>query len=347
MDLSLNDIIQYELPPLFRHSHLRMKPKIGIFGQPGGGKSTLMAIINMLDFMVQTEPCWSNIHVKYAFDITDETASKYGLKGGQATYEARRLDTYKMYRMDPEYRRGLLSLDEINVNIADAYKSQTNVNFYFDQVDQQLRKDENGLTYTSIHEMWVDPRVRDITDIMIKCKDTARTPEGLAARKKEGIDIEFWVYPMTDYLTGHSYSETGEKLGPYYLHARQWWGIFDTFQKQATGQKYARDIFEKTTPLEVGENQMAIEEYSKWGWLYDKVRDLKDEGINEITSPELWQYLDIMSRGIDKFTIGRQLSKMGLTTRGRGTADNPTKYVIPDFDLNKPDTTRQIVSVGR
>ena len=346
MGLSLNDIIQYELPPIFRHQHLRMKPKIGIFALPGGGKSTLLAIVSMLDFMVQNEPCWSNILIKYIFGISDEVAGKYGLKGGKAEYVAQRLDMQKMFRMDKTYRGGLYAIDEINVNIADARKTQTNVNFYFDQVDQQLRKDRNGFIYTTIHEMWVDPRVRDITDLMIKCKDTARTPEGLASKKQEGVDIEFWVYPMTDYLTGHTYAETGEKLGPYYLHAKQWWGIFDTFQKQATGQKYARDIFKSTAPLEVGENQMAIEEYSKWGWLYEKIRDLHEEGVEEITSQEMWQYLEPFPLGISKALIARQLHSMGITTKGNGTPRSPLRYTIPQYELDKPETLKRLVPIS-
>jgi hypothetical protein len=322
-----------------------MKPKIGIFGLPGGGKSTLMAIVNMTDFMVQNEPCWSNINVKYTFSVSDEIVSKYGLKKGEATFEAQALDTGKMYRMDSSYRGGVLSIDEINVRIADAYKSQTNVNFYFDQVDQQLRKDKNGLTYTSIHEMWVDSRVRDITDIMIKCKDTARTPDGLATRKQEGVDIEFWVYPMTDYLTGRSYSETGEKLGPYYLHATQWWGIFDTFQKQATGQKYARDIFKDTVPLEVGKNQVAIEEYAKWGWLYDKIKLLKEQGVEQLHSQELWPYLEPFPLGISKSLVARQLASMGLKTKGVGSIRSPYTYIIPQYELDKPETLKRLVPV--
>lgn len=346
MDLSLIDIPQLILPTHFRHNHLRMKPKIGIFGLPGGGKSTLMAFILMNEFMLQNELCWSNINIKYTFDISDEIAERYGQKGGQATYKAQRLDMYKMFHMDESYRDGVYGIDEINVNIADARKSQTNVNFYFDQVDQQLRKDRNGLVYTTIHEMWVDPRVRDITDIMIKCKDTARTPDGLASHKQEGVDIEFWVYPMTDYLNGRTYAETGEKIGPNYFHSKDWWGIFDTFQKQATGQKYARDIFKDTVPLEVGKNQVAIEEYAKWGWLYDKIGVLKDQNIEEISSQELWPYLEPFPLGISKSGTARQLASMGLKTKGSGNARSPYRYLIPQYELEKPETLKRLVPIS-
>lgn len=344
--LSLNDIVQYEIAPLFRRPHLTRKPKIGIFGLPGEGKSTLMAIIAYIDFMVANEPIWSNIVIKNTLDISDNIASTYGLKGGKVAHEARKLDFDKMYRMDKDYRFGGYAIDEININIADALKSTTNANFYFNQVDQQLRKDRNGLLYTSIHEMWVDYRVRDVTDIMIKCYDTALSPDGLAAEKQEGVDIEIWIYPMSRMLTGYTYGDTGEKLGPYYLHTKQWWGIFDTYQKQETGKKYARDVFKNSpSTLEVGKNQIAVEEYSKWGWLYDFIQGLREEGIKSITNYDLFDYLAPQLEHYTKSQIGQQLSSMGLVRRGQGTRENPAKYIIPDYDLNKPETVKTIKRV--
>src|SRR4030042_5298317 len=105
----------------------------------------MMSVVCHVDFMLAMEPVWSNIKMKYTWDINDEIAENYKLKGGSVSFEAQRFDQYKMYRMDPEYRGGCYGLDEINVSIADALKFNTNANFYFNKVDQQLRKDQNGL----------------------------------------------------------------------------------------------------------------------------------------------------------------------------------------------------------
>jgi hypothetical protein len=319
------------------------KPKIGIFGGPGEGKSLLLSVISHLDFALPGDPIWSNIKMKYSWAVPYDISKTYGLKSGVAVFQAQRFDERKMYRMDPEYRGGCYALDEINVQIADALKFNTNANFYFNQVDQQLRKDRNGLVYTSIHEMWVDSRVREITDIMIKVFDTALSPEGISAQKPRGQNIEFWVYPMSRYLTGRTWVDHGEKLGPFYLHATRWLGMFDTYEKQATGQKYARGLKEllgedaNQPEYQVGDNEIAFQEYSKWGWLYKLITALHDDGVQEIATSDLWDLIgEDKLAYFDKGQIGTQLSKMGITKKGyTGNHYSPLRYIIEDFDVAK------------
>ena len=353
--LSLNEIPYFVIGQNFPFRRIESphatipepKPKIGILGMSGEGKSLLMSVIAHCAFMVRLERVWSNIKMKYTWNISDDLARMFGLvNGGQAVYEAERFIDSKMYRMDPDYRDGCYALDEINVQLADSLKFNTNANFYFNQVDQQLRKDKNGLIWTSIHEMWVDSRVREVTDIMIKCYDTALSPEGIESQKPRGVNIELWVYPMTRYLTGRTWTQHGEKYGPIYFNAKRWWGIFDTYQKQATGKKYAKGLNEL-----LGENDGAgqaqtgtivYQEYYRWGWLYDIIQGLKESGLKEIQASDFFDLIGDYARQFDKSQIGVQLTKMGIQRKGYGSRTSPLRYIIPDYDIIKNPEEKRI-----
>lgn len=351
--LSLNEIVSLMVNPFFRRpdspraSIPEPKPKVGIFGGPGEGKTVLLSAVTSKDYflydgMPHPETVRSNLEIKYTWTIQDELAREFGLpKGGDIVRQALPFEKKKMYRMDPEYRNGAYALDEINIELADSLKFNTNANFYFNQADQQLRKDRMGLVYTSIHEMWVDPRLREITDIMVKCYDTALSPEGIAARKPRGEQIEFWVYPMSRYLNGRTWVDHGEKLGPFYLQAKRFWGAIDTNRRQSTGQKYAKShkelIGDEINPdIEVGENQVANNEFLKWGWLYQIIQDLHDDNVEEIYASDLWDYIGrdrVKEYGMS--AIGAQLSLMGIGRRGYGNRASPLRYVISSFDISK------------
>ncbi len=331
---SLNNIIQYEVPILpFRHFHLKRKPKIGVIGQPGEGKSITIAFLALNQFMIFGEPCWSNLPIKYTYKVGDAIASDYGLVAGDAMFASNPLDKFRLIKMDGGYQDGVIVLDEINIEFADALKSTTNVNFYFDQADQQLRKDRNGLVYSTIDEMWIDPRLRSITDIFVICEDTALDPEGLLNSKAEGHDIRWKIYPMTRMFNGHTWNEA-HTVYTCIFHARQFWGIMDTYHKQATGRKYAVDLFKETAPysLSSGANQVAVREYSKWGSLYDAIAKLRDEGVRILPPGQMWSYLRQYYPNTDVRQLGQQLSIMGIKRTWGYKGD----YIIDLFKLEKP-----------
>lgn len=330
----LEDIIQFEevlLP--FRHLHMEYrKPKIGIVGLPGEGKSLSLGFINLNQYLIWGEHVWSTLPTKYTYRVSDAVAAKYRLKGGPAVFQSDPLNTTKMIRLTGDYRNGAYSLDEINVQLADAMKQNTNVNFYLNQAEQQFRKDRMGLTYTTIDEMWVDPRLRSITDIFIICQDEALSPSGIANEETLGVNIKWKIYPMTRMLNGRTFKED-RTVYTMTFHARDFWGIINTEYKQATGNKYARDIFKDTQPMMAeGYNGPAVQEYSKYGWLYKIITDLRDEGVERVTPAEMRQYVGQFA-DIDPSELGKQLSFMGVKrSQGKGRGD----YIIDPFKLEEP-----------
>lgn len=332
---SLNEIPQYLIPPFFRRQHLKQKPVIGFLGNPGEGKSFSEAMTLLIEGLFQCEPVWSNMYIKLIVKISDRLAHIFGLsQGGEAVFEADAVDKMKLLRMDPMYKNGWHGFDEINAEYAEAMRSSSNVNLYFDKMEQQHRHDGMGTAYTAIHEMWVDQRVRKLTDAFVRVEDVALSPEGLAREMPQGEVFKWIVYPHSRVICGWTTEQTGRTLGPYYLRTKDFQGIYDTMQKQAEGvTKYAVNINKGySTQLEIKESDTVIQERAKWGWLYEKIQNLHNQGVNKIIDDVLWDYLDLEGRNISTNTIGKQLKAMNINKSHSG---DHTFYYIETFDLDR------------
>ena len=340
--LSIKDIVQFELPAIFKRHHLNRDVVIGIIGDRGDGKSLGGSVIVLLDYMVEDEPCWSNMAIKVGFDIDDATAGRYGMQGGTATFASEKLVLPELLSYHPRYKGGVIFVDEINIALADARRAMANQNLAATDLGQQLRKLQSAMVYTCIHEMFVDSRIRDLTDIFINSRDTAISPSGLSQKKKPGIDFEWTIFPMTRKLTGLCYKDTGKTLPPVYLHGQPFWGTIDTLERQErTKIKMGKDM---TANIEFTESPQVLEARSKWGWLYDKLLGLHQMGRGEIGAAELWHYLEVDKRGLSTKMVGQQLGAMGITKR-QGARGHYI-YIIDNFDLNSlPKDRNELVLV--
>lgn len=330
---SINEIVQFFVPALFRRQHINRKLKIGFIGLPGEGKSTSAALTALFDGMLQGEKCWSNMQVKCTFNVSDEMAGKFRLKGGTTTFEAETLDKKKLLRMDPEYSNGWTLLDEINMEFGEARRSMSTTNLFFNRADQQYRHLDLGLLYTVIHEMWIDPRIRNLTDIFVRCEDPALSPEGLNSRKPLGETVKWTIYPMTRLFNGHSYMQNENMpLETWYIKTRQFWGIHEYKKRIAEGDyQYntkIKDLLEREGEIE--ESPVVKQEKADWGWLYDEILQMHIAEIYDIKAKELWARLRLEEKGISPVSVGKQLSKMGVSRKYDGFQ---VHYLISDFNL--------------
>jgi hypothetical protein len=69
----------------------------------------------------------------------------------------------------------------------------------------------------------------------------------------------------------------------------------------------------------------------KWGWLYDGIQALHDEGVEMMDASNLWDYLGLEQRGLNPRMIGQQLSDMGI--RKHQGSNGRYNYTIDTFDL--------------
>ena len=144
--LSVKDIVQFEVPAILRRQHLNRDVVIGLIGERGDGKSLGGGIITICDYLVQDEPCFSNLAISAAFDISDAVAAKYGIKGGRVEYHSQELDMPKFLRFATEYKGGVFYIDEINVALADARRSMSSLGILWEIDRRHRRKPERNST---------------------------------------------------------------------------------------------------------------------------------------------------------------------------------------------------------
>lgn len=348
--LSVEQVIQHNVRALFRRFHLNRDWIIGLVGERGSGKSLGGANIAIRDFLMhvdqekgQNEPCWSNMDMKLEVTLSDEAAAWYGLeRNATAAYQAEHIDKQSFLALDSRYEGGCLFFDEFNLEYGEARRSVANVNLMTDRAIQQLRKLQCGLIYTVLSELYVDVRIRENTDVFIKCLDVAMKPNNLAQRMEQGVVFEWLVYPMSPKVAGvgNTFDDTHRPLGPIRMVLKPLWHAIDTMERQAQGRTSYTD--KKQTqgllPVDMKEDPQNVAERDKWGWLDAKLKIFMDKHINdgeviEITSREFAQEISV---DMDDWPtvvkqIYRRLPNMD-TTRGYGRG-KPTKYTIPNAAL--------------
>jgi len=334
---SLNEIVKFNVRALIRRFHLNRDWIIGFIGERGSGKSIGGANVSIRDFMMNDEPCWSNMRMKLSVDVSDEWANRFGIaQGGRVLYEAEKLEKQEFLRLDSRYEGGCIFLDEPNIEYGEARRSNTNTNLATDTAVQELRKLQCGLVYAVINEMYVDVRIRENTDIFISCKDVALNPQNLNAKMKQGHVFEWYLFPMTARFAGNgnTFKDTHKPVGPVQITMRDMWGSIDTYERQLRDGKYSE--MKQLMPVEMIENPEAVKEKDRWSWLYKKIEEFyakhaKDGEFIEINSNDFRREIGVQTPQ----AWGSVVSKIrelipGITARGKGSFVNPTVYTVPN-----------------
>jgi len=227
---------------------------IGLIGDRGSGKSIGGANIAVRDFGFMDEPMFSNMKIKVNVKVDEPTARQINCEPGIETYEASRITREEFLALDSRYDGGVIFLDEINIEYGESRRSSSNVNLGTDTVVQQLRKGQCGLIYTVINEMYVDPRIRENTDIFIRCCDVALNPQNLKNKMQPGILFEWTLYAWTSRLLGNgmTYKDTHKPSDVIQLKLGDTWGMIDTWERQAVGGRKYTEV-KKLMPIELGE----------------------------------------------------------------------------------------------
>jgi len=341
---TLEQVVEGNVRALLRRFGLNRDSIIGLIGDRGSGKSLSGANIAIRDFMMtcdhvngngpEPEPCWSNMQMKLSVNVDDEDAQMYGLKGGQVVYEAQHIDKQAFLRLDSRYEGGVLFFDEFNLEYGEARRSGANVNLMTDRAVQQLRKLQCGLVYTVLSEMYVDVRIRENTDIYIKCHDVALKPENMRQGMKQGIVFEWLLYLMSDRAAGigRTYSDTQQPVGPVKLVLRPYWDAIDTYERQAEGRTSYTDK-RALLPVEMKEDPTTTVERDKWGWLDTRIREFFDKHADdgdeiELTTRDFAHELGIAFDDWPRVVrqVWKRLPDMEVKRgAGRGL---PTKYTV-------------------
>lgn len=331
---SLTDVVGLCTRALIRRFHLNRDWIIGLVGDRGSGKSLGGANIGIRDFAMSGEPLFSNMQIKLNVNVDDEFAYPFGLPGGVITYESQQIDKQAFLALDSRYEGGCLLFDEFNLEYGEARRSTANVNLMTDKAIQQLRKLQCGLIYTVINEMYVDNRIRDNTDVFIRCSDVALNAGNLVSRMRQGVLFEWMLYPMSSRLVGNDqvYDKTHKAIGPIRMQLKHMWGAIDTMERQAQGMtKYTGT--KELLPLDIKESSVVRQEINRWKWLEDAMERFwknheADGDVIKIRSDELRNELGVTDAAVWTQAAVWLVNKIpDIEHRGLGKL---SQYLIPN-----------------
>lgn len=278
-------------------SHLNSDWKVGFIGNAGDCKTISAVKLVIKDWMLHGIKCYSNLRIKYKVVLPDDYPAclALGIPGGEITYQSEELDKVALFHLDEKYRNSVIFIDEINLEMAEARRASSNINLNTNKVGQELRHLEAALIYTVINEMWVDGRIRQITDVFVRTEDTALDINSLIARKTPGCNARWQLYLMSRKLSGETYQESRHTIGPYFMHVRKMWDAYDTLEMQASAStKYGASLVEKAPEFERRKN--IIIEKANWDWLEPIARWIIEQPDLEVVrddvfdaNPVVWQ----------------------------------------------------------
>jgi hypothetical protein len=329
---NLRYVMSMEMKPLFTRAHLNRELIIGFVGARGGGKSGSGAVTALLEFMFSGLPVFSNMVIACDISVDDETAGKYGVRGGGIVhFRSIPLNKKKLLRFDPIFKKSCIFIDEINVEFSESRRSMSTTNLFMNRVSQELRHYETSMIYTCLSEMALDSRIRDNTDIFIKTKDTALSPSGLQARKPIGLDFEWLVYSMSDYL-GSPYCDTHVPYGKYYLNFEPFRGIYNDKEIQGEGMyKYGVDLKnmddeDVNVNLQIQESPMIRQQANKWQWFDPIVEQMLSSPEKYILAKDIQNNPEVIRRRLTPGEITKYLQKYypvkAVTRNFRGIREN-------------------------
>lgn len=334
--VSLEDIVKHTVRALFRRYHLNRDWIIGLVGDRGSGKSLGGANVAIRDFAMNDEPLWSNMRIGLGVDVSESLAGQFGVERGLVVYQSEHIEKQAFLSLDERYEGGCLFFDEFNLEYGEARRSSANVNLMTDRAIQQLRKMQCGLIYTVLNEMYVDTRIRENTDLFIRCSDVAFKPENLRQKMRQGVQFEWLLYPMTAKLFGYgqTYPDTNKPVGPIQVTMGYLWDSIDTYERQAAGKMKYTDSKE-LLPVQMAEDPLVVKERDRWGWLDPKLTKFYDNHVAD------GDFIEIISEdfrhelGVEKKQWGYVVSLLydlipDLESRGKGSRANPTKFIMPN-----------------
>jgi len=278
---------------------------IGLVGERGSGKSLSAATIAFKDYMLLGQPCFSNLGIARDLEIPEELYRQYEavigmpIKREVAHYESIDIDFKELLSFNPQYRDGVILVDEENIALSDARRSMSNQSLAASDFIQQLRKMRCAFIHTCIDEMFVENRIRDATDLFISCRDIAYYSE--YQHQNPGVTFEWKLYPMSGRIYG--YESTLKALGTHYemwrFHGRKSWGLMDTWERQQR-RKYGVSLYgETTTPdkerydlmPDVKQSEEQEEQIKQWSWLY-KTQIYQRLATGSMGEIERWQLVN-------------------------------------------------------
>lgn len=269
---------------------------IGLIGPRGSGKSLHAARIAILDHLLKGKRVWSNM----------EVSIKRYQNGVMKTITTDPLSKLRLKDMDLLYSNGALLIDEVNMEVAEARRSQSKTNLVMNNIVQQLRKRRLDFVWTAQSEMHVDSRLRWQTDIFIKCTNVSR-------RKGPGELSKLDYYDYSGIIKGKS-PDTQKEAHLVTLHQinKPWWHVFYSWQLQ--GQD---DEETETTDFEFGVDNInssrpGVINYSRFSPLLEMIQKGQ---IVSMYSEDLFKDAGVEHDRAGQMALVKEIKRNGFTRK--------------------------------
>lgn len=283
----LKRLIDIYIPNKFiKGGHLNLRTTVtGLIGARGSGKSCNGSMITIFDYLIRGKKVWSNMEI--------EVTIKY--RDCQKTFRSEDIEKMAVLNLDRQYQGGMVFLDEVNIEFAEARRTMSRRNLAFTNMLQQLRHRSLDLVYTTQNEGWVDDRLRFQTDIFLLCKDAALTPSGREFGAKVGEYSFIDAFDFSGVYTGRSFESGDKPISSITVWMKPFWSTYSTWKMQGM------DEGRPEVSMNIGESQALRQVKNDYqtrqqelGVLADKLVKLCEiKGTNVIPSEELFEHLGI------------------------------------------------------
>lgn len=320
--LTVRDVVMLHLIShgmvIFRKWNLGRDLIYILIGDRGSGKSLSGGMVCLRDYMMVGEPVWSNLRVVAKLPCGDaievllreyEDFTGQEIERAPVIYQSEELAPAKLLSKNPPYKGGMIFVDEVNIELADALRATMNQALASSDTVQLLRKMLSGLTGTCISEMFLPPRIREAVDVYIRVHDYAFINSSDRYGQRQGVDQELAIYPVTGKLAGYDnrFSETKQAWQTIRLHGKSLWKIVDTYDRRERHKHVTRSLYadeeeyneeqEAEAPLsetevQIEQSEMIKADHANWDWMYNHpfIRKMIETGA-EVTEAELMDKL--------------------------------------------------------
>lgn len=264
------------------YPHLRGRPIVmGYIGPRGSGKSVGGARMAVLDYMLLGKRVWSNMTIEFAY-----------IKNNSATIKkTETLEKLNLVQLDQTYCDGLLFIEEINMELADAYRSQSNRNIGFSYILQQLRKRQLDICWNAQSENHVDTRLRFQTDIFVKCQDMKLIPGHKHCGTGELSLCK--AYDYSGIVTGRV--KTNGFIEPFREWTawnKPWWNVYDSYKMQGIEDETDNGVSDEVEKIcqEIRNYLLQTDKMKKPVYEIESKYNLVDKNIRTIVRNHLKNY---------------------------------------------------------
>jgi len=309
-----------EIEPLLKMGTIK-RPKtwiVGFNGPRGGGKSGSAAFVCAAQCLLRGIPVYA-IPETYYIEIPIKWNGKV------YTFHSEPLDIELLIRFDAVLRGCCVLADEANMQLADSHRAMANKNLAISDYAQQCRHHDVSMYYTVIMAGWIDPRLRQLTDVLIYCTDASNSPSGEECGLEEGEITNWVVTDNSGLLTGVPYDVEPNSYN-WSLPLRDYWPIYES--KNITDSQKARRNIQYTgnkIEIQIGEDSGA-ENYRLLG---EQVEDVvmnyahniptDKEGLVLLSATELYKIFDATNNHGLKSQLGVIMSQsLGIKRKPRG-----------------------------